>query len=103
MLTEFKDGVHLTKADKLESSERYLTYLRNRYESKACQFGVLSGVSVVWVYLLRTKMTRLPRIVYATNLFVASYVFVYEMVSKMYTDREKVNEIDNLIYKKVAI
>jgi ABC-type thiamin/hydroxymethylpyrimidine transport system permease subunit len=99
MLTEFKKGVHLTKEDKASRTESYLTYLHNRSESKACQIGIISGIASTWVFLTRTKMPRFPRIIYSLNLFTATFVFVYEMVNRMYTDRETAFELESEILK----
>jgi hypothetical protein len=95
MIEEFKKGVHLSKEDK--GTERYWRYVRNRNESHAFQAGCLAGLFCCYIFLKKTSMNRMPKIIYSVNLFLAVHIFTYEIYSKMYTDKIKVYEMDKLL------
>jgi hypothetical protein len=102
-MKEFIEGVHFSKKDKFDPNKRYWEYLRNQYQSKAFLFGFLSGTSAVLLFLRFKKSdpyyNKLSKIFYSINLFLAAHVFVYEMWSNMYSDKEKVYELDKKILK----
>jgi hypothetical protein len=95
MIEEFKQGVHLRKEDK--GTERFWRYVRNQSESHAFQFSSLAGVISCYQFLKRTRMNRIPKIIYSVNLFLAVNIFTYEIYSKMYTDKRKAYEMDKIL------
>ena len=99
MIEEFIKGIHLTNEDKINKTTQWLRYLRDRNESKAFQLGLISGMISVFTYLRYTKMNRIPKIIYSLNLFTAVNIFVYEIVSKMYTNKEVVYEINKILHE----
>ncbi len=99
MLEEFKQGIHLSKQDKILNTDRYIKYIRDMNESKAFQLGFFSGTIAVYNFLKNSKMNRIPKIIYSINLFVCIHTFVYEMYSKMYTNKKIVYEMDKLLEK----
>jgi hypothetical protein len=100
MIEEFKSNIHLTKKDKETNTEAYLIYLRNRYESKAFQFSVILAGFSVFCYNRRSKLKGFPKFMYCANVFVAVYIFSYELISRMYTNKEKVFEIDDILLNR---
>jgi hypothetical protein len=101
MPKEFIPGAHFNKIDKRSDNERFLIYLRNRYQSKAFQAGIFSGGLAVFIFLRKAhfgiKFTKPEKIFYSFNLFIACHIFVYEIWNNLYTDKAKVSYIDNLI------
>jgi hypothetical protein len=93
MVKEFIEGVHFKKDEK--HSERYYEYLRNKYQSKAFQLGILVGSCSVFIFLKKNKtFSNFSKFVYSINLFTVSYLFTYETWTKMYTDKNKVHILD---------
>ena len=93
MVKEFIEGAHFKKNEK--HTERYYDYLRNKYQSKAFQLGILSGTSSVLLFWKKNRSySNFSKIVYSINLFLLTYIFTYEIWSRMYTDKNKVHILD---------
>jgi hypothetical protein len=100
-MKEFIENVHFNKLDKNNRSTRYYEYLRNQNQSKAFTFGIILAASSVYLFLRNKRNSiyynKFSKLVYSINLFIAVHVFTYEIWSKMYTDKEKVFELDKKI------
>ena len=99
MIEEFIKGTHLTNQDKINKTKLWLSHIRDKNESKAFQLGIITGIVSVITYLRYTKMNRIPKIIYSINLFTAVNIFFYELVSKMYTNKEIVYEINKILHE----
>lgn len=105
MVREFIEGVHFSRKDKLSevNRERYLIYLRNQYQSKAFQGGIISGASAVFLFLkskrFSSNYTKLSKFIYSFHLFLTVHIFIFEIWSKMYTHKDKVYHLDKQILK----
>jgi hypothetical protein len=96
MVNEFVEGAHFMKHD--TKSERYYEYLRNKHQSKAFQFGIFAGSTMVFVFIRKNKnFSKYAKMIYSVNLFLASFVFTYELWTKMFTDKNKVHILDEIL------
>jgi hypothetical protein len=100
-MKEFIEGIHFTREEKYNPSTRYFEYIRNQNQSKAFLWGNISGISSV-LFFLKMKnnsfnFNKFSKLFYSINLYLAVHVFVYEIWSKMYTDKEKVFYLDKKI------
>jgi hypothetical protein len=100
-MKEFVEGVHFTKEEKRLDNVRYLMYLKNKHQSKAFPVGIVIGSLAVGIFLKSNRSNpsynKFAKFVYSINLFICVHTFVYEIWSKMYTDKETLAFIDNKI------
>lgn len=98
-MKEFIENVHLKKEDKSIKNDRYMEYLRNQYQSKAFPISILVASFSVFLFYKRSYFQkRLLNNFYALNIFCATQIFVYEIISKFYTEKNKLARIDDIIY-----
>lgn len=97
-MREFIEGVHFRKEDKRDDNLPYLLYLKNKHQSKAFPLGIISGCLAVKTFLNVVKnnpsFNKFSKSIYSINLFICIHTFIYEMWSKMYTDKEIVSRLD---------
>jgi hypothetical protein len=103
MVKEFIEGAHLNKFNKYAKDDNYLIYLSYKNQSKAFQVGLFAGISSVFIFYRRVKFsknyTNFSKFFYAVNLFLVSHVFIYEIWSKVFTNKEIVYGLDKYILK----
>jgi hypothetical protein len=97
MTKEFIEGVHFTKEEINLNNQRYQLYLRNRNQSLAFPIGIFIGFSSVYALWRnpRFRYNHFAKVIYSINLFISTYIFSYEMWSKLYTNKDELVEIDN--------
>jgi len=99
MVKEFLEGTHFMKHER--KSDRYYEYLRNRYQSKSFQLGIFAGSIMVFIFLRKNKIySNYAKMIYSVNLFMASFVFTYELWTKMFTDKNKTHILDEILLSK---
>lgn len=100
-MREFIENIHLERKDIITNSDKFRDYLRYKYQSKAFPLSLIFATSSVIYFFKRSKFnSRLVNNFYAINLFFASQIFTYEIISKHYTDKNKLAIIDTYSYTK---
>ncbi len=100
-MKEFVEGKHFSKEEKRLDNMRYLMYMKNKHQSKAFPAGLVIGALAVGIFLKMNRrnpsFNKFAKLIFSVNLFICVHTFVYEIWSKMYTNKEALTFIDNKI------
>ena len=104
MFQEFVEKSHLTLKERNNRNIIYLEYERSKYESKAFQIGIISGLALSgYFYFHRSNyiIGNFNRIFYSLNLGLIIHLLMYEAIDKMYTDKYPTAKIDCEIFDRI--
>jgi hypothetical protein len=100
-MKEFIDNIHINKDDILNKTDKYLNYSINKYQSNAFTLSILLA-STLTFFLRKSFNHKNPYVknFFQLNVFFSIQIFSYEIISKLYTDKNKLADIDYYIYAK---
>lgn len=100
-MKEFIENVHLHRKEINEDNNKFRDYVQNKYQSKAFPLSlIIATTATVFFYNRSNFNSRLLNNFYAINLFFASQIFCYEIISKHYSEKNKLATVDTYSHIK---
>jgi len=98
-MREFVENVHLNRKDINEDNYKFREYMQCKYQSKAFPLSFILATSAVFIFYNCNKLSsRLISNFYAINLFFATQILTYEIISKNFANRNKLATLDTYSY-----
>ncbi len=100
-MKELIEEIHLDRKDIHEDNFKFRKYLQNKHQSKAFPLSIIMAASTtVFFYNRCGYHSRIINNFYAINLFFATQIFSYEVISKNYSEKNKLSTIDSYSHLK---